>query len=82
MAIEKTTELFKIDSSPSTGAISVRVDTIMTEDGVEISRIPHRHAITPFYSSRQSDGSWIHTPSDISGEDDKVKAIAETIWTD
>ena len=82
MAITKTTELFKIDSSPSTGAISVRVDTIMTEDGVEISRIPHRHAITPFYSSRQSDGSWIHTPTDISGEDDKVKAIAETIWTD
>ena len=82
MAVEKYTEVFKIDSSPSTGGISVRVDTVITEDGVEISRVPHRHAIVPFSSSRQDDGSWTHTPTDLSGEDDQVKAIAETIWTD
>ena len=82
MTIEKYTEVFKIDSSPSTGGISVRVDTVITEDGKEISRVPHRHAIVPFSSSRQDDGSWIHTPTDLSDQEDQVKAIAETIWTD
>ena len=82
MAITKTTELFKVDSNPTTGGISVRVDTVITEDGVEISRAPHRHALVPFWSVKGDDGNWIHTPTDISGEDEQVKAIAETIWTD
>ena len=37
MAITKETEIFQIDSNPTSGAISVRVDTIVKEDSVEIS---------------------------------------------
>ena len=30
----------------------------------------------------QADGKWTHTPTDLSGEDASVKAIAEAAWTD
>tara|TARA_Y100001951_G_scaffold5029_1_gene3235 strand:- start:32 stop:328 length:297 start_codon:yes stop_codon:yes gene_type:complete len=82
MAITKETELFKIDSNATTGSISVRVDFIIKEDGVEISRTPHRHSIIPCSSVKNSDGSWTHTNTDISNEDSKVQDIASTLWTD
>ena len=81
MAITKETEIFQIDSNPTSGAISVRVDTIVKEDSVEISRVPHRHSIIPYSSVKNSDGSWTHTDTDLSGEDASVKAIAEAAWT-
>jgi len=82
MAITKETEIFQINSNPTSGAISVRVDTIVKEDSVEISRVPHRHSIVPYSSVKNSDGSWAHTDTDISGEDSKVQDIASTVWTD
>ena len=36
----------------------------------------------PFNSVKDSDGKWTHTPTDLSGEDASVKAIAEAAWTD
>tara|TARA_R110000824_G_scaffold157544_10_gene331016 strand:- start:754 stop:1050 length:297 start_codon:yes stop_codon:yes gene_type:complete len=82
MALTKQTEILKIDSNATSGAMSVRVDTIVKEDGVEISRTPHRHSIIPCSSVKNSDGSWTHTNTDISGEDSKVQDIASTLWTD
>ena len=82
MAITKETEILKIDSNPTSGAISVRVDTIIKEDGVEISRVPHRHSIVPYSSVKNSDGSWVHTDTDISGEDASVQSIANALWTE
>ena len=38
--------------------------------------------LVPFSSSKDSDGKWTHTATDISGEDASVKAIAEAAWTD
>tara|TARA_R100001443_G_scaffold7014_2_gene16141 strand:- start:75 stop:389 length:315 start_codon:yes stop_codon:yes gene_type:complete len=65
--------------------IQVRQATkIMEEqaDGskVELNRNFHRHVLQPFNSTKDADGTWTHTATDISGEDAKVKAIAESVW--
>ena len=48
----------------------------------ELNRSFHRHVLIPFSSEKDSDGKWTHTATDLSGEDAKVKAIAEAAWTD
>ena len=48
----------------------------------ELTRSFHRHVLVPFSSSKDSDGKWTHTATDLSGEDAKIKAIAEAAWTD
>ena len=70
-----------------TWSIQVRKATkIMEEqeDGskIELSRSFHRHVLQPFKSEKNTDGKWTHTPTDLSGEDASVKAIAEAAWTD
>ena len=67
--------------------IQVRKATVIREEQAdgskkELSRSFHRHFLQPFQSVKDSDGKWTHTPTDLSGEDAKVKAIAETVWTD
>ena len=70
----------------STWNIQVRKATkIMEEqsDGSkkELTRSFHRHVLQPFQSVKDGD-TWTHTPTDLSGEDASVKAIAEAAWTD
>ena len=48
--------------------ISVRTDTVIQDDGNEISRSFHRHVVVP--------------TDDISGEDARVQAVANSLWTD
>ena len=48
----------------------------------ELTRSFHRHVLVPFNSQKGSDGKWTHTATDLSGEDAKVKAIAEVAWDD
>ena len=48
----------------------------------ELNRSFHRHSLQPFISSKDSDGKWTHTATDLSEEDAKVKAIAESAWDD
>ena len=65
--------------------IQVRKATVIKEeqaDGskVELSRSFHRHSLLPFQSLKGEDGKRTHTPTDLSGEDAKVKAIAEVAW--
>ena len=69
----------------STWNIQVRKATkIMEEqsDGSkkELTRSFHRHVLAPFNSVQGSDDKWTHTATDLSSEDVKVKAIAETAW--
>ena len=47
----------------------------------ELTRSFNRHTLAPFQSEK-IDGKWTHTATDLSGEDAKVKAIAEASWTD
>ena len=76
MTITKETVADKIEVR-ETGRIEIRTATILKEDGKEITRSFHRHAINP---SDKSSGSWQDT--DISSEDARVQAIANATWTD
>ena len=68
MAITKTTEIAKIEVVGEYKAVQVATDTVIKEDGKEISRSRHRHVV--------------HPDMDISGEDAEVKAVANAVWTD
>ena len=81
MPITKTTEVPKIEVV-NTWHIQVATDTVIKEDDTEIGRSRHRHVLQPFTSSKDADGNWTHTDTDISGEDASVQAIANAIWTD
>ena len=71
----------------NTWTIQVRQATKIMEEQAdgskkELNRSFHRHVLVPFNSSKDSDDKWTHTPTDLSGEDAKVKAIAESAWDD
>ena len=81
MAITKEAVIEKIEVVGSWN-IQVATDTVIKEDGTEISRSRHRHVLQPFVSRKASDDKWTHTATDISGEDSAVQAIANAAWTD
>jgi len=82
MAITKEVVEEKIEDV-SGWNVQVATDTVIKEDGTEISRSRHRHVLTPFKSSYDKEtSSWVHTATDISGEDSAVQAIATAVWTD
>jgi hypothetical protein len=82
VAITKSIEISKIEIV-NTWSIGVRTDTVIKEDGIEISRSSHRKVIDPFASSYDNDSSaWIHSATDISEEDVSVQAHCNTAWTD
>ena len=81
MAITKSIEISKIEIV-NTWSIGVRTDTVIKEDGVEISRSTHRKVIEPFASGYDNNSNeWVHETTDISGEDASVQAICNTAWT-
>ena len=49
-------------------AVQVRTTTVISEDGIEISRSYHRHVVSCL--------------DDISGESAEVQAICNAVWTD
>ena len=70
MALEKSTKQDKIEivDMGDWKNIQVRTATIVTDDGAELSRSFHRHVVEP--------------NSDISGESDEIKKLAEIYFTD
>jgi len=77
MAITKETVVEKVEVVGKWN-IQVATDTIIKEDGTEISRSRHRHVLQPcIYNSKKE---WIDT--DISGEAAEVQAVANAVWTD
>ena len=68
MAITKETIIGQIEVVGKYKAVQVATDTIIKEDGAEISRSRHRHVLIP--------------DMDISGEDAEVQAVANAVWTD
>ncbi len=82
MAIEKQIVIAKIEVVGDYKKIQIATDTVIKEDGTEIGRSRHRHVLSPCTSSKDSDGKWTHTDTDISGEDSAVQAIATAAWTD
>ena len=78
MAITKETEIAKIEVVGVYKAVQVRTDTVIKEDGTEISRSPHRHVLHPG-TLNDSDAL---VATDISGEATEVQAVANAVWTD
>lgn len=68
MALEKTTVEDKIEIVGDFKHIQVRTATVISEDGVEISRTYHRHVVSPL--------------DDVSGESAQVQNIAAAVHTD
>jgi|TARA_R100000656_G_C3912627_1_gene121170 hypothetical protein len=71
MALTKTVEIGRIEVVGDYKHIQVRTDTIVKEDGVELSRKFHRHVI----ESNISD-------ENLAKEDAQVQAVANGVWTD
>ena len=78
MAITKETEIAKTEVVGIYKAVQVATDTVIKEDSVEISRSRHRHVLYP----GTLDASDNLVVTDISGENSKVQAVANAVWTD
>ena len=67
MAITKETQIGKIEVIGKYKAVHVRTDTVIIEDGEELSRKYHRHVL--------------HPDADISSEDAEVQGVCNAVWT-
>ncbi len=67
MAITKETQIAKIEVVGDYKAVQIATDTVIKEDGVEISRARHRHVVHPHET--------------ITGEDTEVQAVCNAVWT-
>ena len=81
MAITKEIIIGKVEVVGSWN-VQVATDTVLKEDGVEISRSRHRHVLVPFGTTGNSSDGWTHTATDISKEDSSVQAICNAVLTD
>jgi hypothetical protein len=77
MAITKETEIGQIEVVTPYKHVQVRTDTVIKEDGTELSRTYHRHVLTP----GRLDESNNLTDRDISGEDAQVQQVCGIYWT-
>ena len=68
MALTKETVIEKIEVVGEYKIIHIATDTVVKEDGTELSRSRHRHVV--------------NSDEDISGEDAEVQAVANAVWTD
>ena len=75
MAITKEEIADKIETLED-GQVQIRTATIIKEDGVELTRTFHRHVLSP---RTKTDDTWGDT--DISGENARVQAICNAVWT-
>ena len=81
MAITKEAVIEKIEIVGGWN-VQVATDTVIKEDGTEISRSRHRHVLAPYSSAKDTDNKWTHTDTDISSEATEVQAVANAVWTD
>ena len=68
MALTKEVKYDKIEVVGDYKAVQCRQATVISEDGVELSRSFHRHVL--------------HPDSDISGEPQEVQDICNAVWSD
>ena len=67
MALTKETQIGKIEVVGQYKFVQVRTDTVVIEDGEELSRKYHRHALNP--------------DADITDEHSEVQAVCNAVWT-
>ena len=68
MAITKETQIGKIEVVGKYKSVQVRTDTVVIEDGNELSRQYHRHVLNP--------------DAVITNEHTEVQAVCNAVWTD
>ena len=68
MALTKETQIGKIEVVGKYKSVQVRTDTVVMEDGNELSRKYHRHALMP--------------DAVITDEHTEVQAVCNAVWTD
>ena len=68
MALSKEVKVDKIEIVGDYKAVQCREATIVSEDGVELSKSFHRHVL--------------HPDSDISGEPQETQDVCNAVWTD
>ena len=68
MAITKETQIGKIEVVGKYKSVQVRTDIVVMEDGEELSRKYHRHALMP--------------DAIITDEHNEVQAVCNAVWTD
>ena len=78
MAITKTTEIGQMEVVGEYKHVQVRTDTVIKEDGTELSRTYHRHVLTP---GKLNDSDNL-VDTDISSEDSAVQSVCNAVWTD
>ena len=67
MAITKETQIGKIEVVGKYKSVQVRTDIVVMEDGEELSRKYHRHALQP--------------DAVITDEHTEVQAVCNAVWT-
>ena len=78
MALTKTIEIGQMEVVGEYKHVQVRTDTVIKEDGNELSRAYHRHVLTP--GLLNDSDALIDT--NISGEDSSVQSVCNAVWTD
>jgi len=78
MAITKKIEIAKIEVVGEYKAVQVATDTVIKEDGTELSRGRHRHSLN--CGTLNDSDALVNT--DISSESAEVQAVANAVWTD
>ena len=68
MSLEKIIKIDQIEIVGDYKAVQVRTATVVTDDGVELSRSFHRHVLS--------------CDADITEEDAEVQAVCNAVWTD
>ena len=82
MALSETTE-YDIVTVKSKWNIEWRKALVIKRDGTEISRTFQRGTLIPYHTTKDSDGKFTHTDTDLSDFDGtQVKDVAELAWTD
>ena len=68
MAITKEKIIGKMEIVGEFKSVQVRNDTVIKEDGTELTRSYHRHVL--------------HPDADITNETSEVQAVCNAVWTD
>ena len=68
MALSKIVKIDKLEIVSDFKHVQCREATVVSEDGVELSRSFHRHVLQP--------------DSDISGEPQETQDVCNAVWTD
>lgn len=76
MTLSKTVTEDKIEIVGN-GILQVRTLTVVSEDGVEISRQNSRHVVEPYVFNTETNA---FVENDISGQSAKVQAVASAVW--